>query len=272
MNMGQSAGVKTGVTPDLETGDSGGSWMNIVRRTRVSYGSDADAILPDRKRSSVCYSALVTRAFDPEAVALGQLSPVTRSMRMTDAARDTSDAARLAGQSFARWLADPMLRHQFHDAFDGMQSSLLPDERTRRLSLLLDEVAGLGNAQDPYRFAPPVFVTAGEPGGDPAALTELPPESAAALLAVRRAPSMILLSAALGFSEMVNLATHMYAAAIAHHASYLGLALDPSAVGEKLARAAGARPINATWSFIQLRLRSVPTYAIGLQLQGPAAP
>jgi hypothetical protein len=246
--------------------------MGMAKQTRGGTGSNADAAPQELKRSSVSYTALVSHAFDPVAFPSARLNTITPAMRMTDAARDTSDAARLAEQSIVGWLSDPTLRHQFYDAFHGQRSSLPAEERARRLALLADEAAGHGNVKDPDGFAAPSFVTAGEPGGDQAALTELPSGCVAALLAVRRAPSLILLSATLGFSEVINIAAHMYAASIAHHAAYMGLALDPSTAGEKLAKAAGALPITATWAFVQVRLRSVPTYAIGLQLGGPAAP
>lgn len=272
MNIIQNGIVERGVVPILETGISGGRKMSMAKQIRGGAGSNTDAILQDLRRSAVSYTALVSHAFDPLAFPSTRLNSITSAMRMTEAARDTSDAARLAGQSFVRWLSDPTQRDQFYAAFEGQRSSLPAEERARRLALLADEAAGHGNVKDPDGFAAPNFLTAGEPGGDPAALTELPPGCVAALLAVRRAPSLILLSATLGFSEVINLAAHMHAASIAHHAAYMGLALDPSTVGEKLAKAAGARPIRATWAFVQVRLRSVPTYAIGLQLGGPAAP
>jgi hypothetical protein len=242
----------------------------MVKRKQVGKSEAGQAVVHDPKQSSVSYSALIFKAFDPVHTPIAWLTAVTPAMRITDAARDVAHTARLAAQRFAGWPDDSVRRSNFFAVFDGQRSSLPHEERARRLARLADEVAGHSTVQNADGFAQPNFVTAGEQGDDPATMTELPPGCIAALLAVRRAPSLIMLSAALGFGQTVNLGVYLHAAAIAYHAVYLGLAIDPGAVAEKLALAAGAQRIVANWAFVHVRLNGVPTYAIGLQSRGSA--
>lgn len=240
----------------------------MVKRKKLGKSEAGQKVVHDSKRSSVSYSALISNAFDPVQPPTAWLTEVTPAMRITDAVRDAADTARLAAQHFADWLDDPVRRYKFFAVFEGERSNLSSEERARLLARLADEVAGHSKVQNADGFAQPNFVIAGEPRDDPTTMTELPLGCIAALLAVRRAPSLIMLSAALGFGQTVNLGMHLHAAAIAHHAVYLGLAIDPSAVAEKLALAAGAQRIVANWAFVQVRLKGVPTYAIGLQSHG----
>jgi hypothetical protein len=237
----------------------------MIRRKQVDKNKAGQKGVHDPKLSSVSYSALISNAFDPVQPPTAWLTAVTPAMRITDAVRDVADTARLAAQRFADWLNDPVRRYEFFAVFEGQRSKLSYEERALRLARLADEVSGHSKVQNADGFAQPHFVTAGEPRDVPATLTELPPGCIAALLAVRRAPSLIMLSTALGFGQSANLGVHLHAAAIAYHAVYLGLAIDPSAVAEKLAIAVGAQRIVANWVFVQVRLNGVLTYAIGLQ-------
>ena len=243
----------------------------MVKRKQVCKSEAGQTVIHDPKLSSVSYSALICNVFDPVQAPTAWLTEVTPAMRITDAVRDVADTARLAAQRFADWLDDPMRRYEFFAVFEGQRSNFSYEERDRRLARLADEVAGHSKVHNADGFAQPNIMTTGQPTDDPATMTELPPGCIAALLAVRRAPSLIMLSAALGFGQTVNLGVHLHAAAIAYHAVYLGLATDPSAVAEKMALAAGAQRIVTNWAFVQVRLNGVPTYAIGLQSRTSAA-
>jgi hypothetical protein len=219
----------------------------------------------DPKWSSVSYSALISNASHPVQPPTTLLIGVTRTTRMTDAVRDVGDTARFVAQRFASWLNDPLRRHAFFDVFEGQRSNLSVEERFQRLVRLAEELAGNVTVQTAEGFTNPNYMTASELKDDPGTMTELPSGCIAALLAVRRAPSLIMLSSSLGLSQTVNLGVHLHAAAIAYHSVYLGLAIDPGAVTEKLAQAAGAHRIASQWAFVQVRLNGVPTYAIGLK-------